>query len=352
MDPIGTIIFIGSIVSLLLALQLGGQAYAWNSGRVIALLVLFGVIFIAWVSWQIYLGPMATIPKSVISQRSVAFASWYAFAQGGVNFGILYYAPLWFQGVRGEDAVKSGLDIVTFIAGMTVVLIALGYYLTKGGYSAPFMIACVVVTAIATGLLTTWTPHASDAHVFGYLTLYGVGQGLGWQQPTLIAQTMLAAPDIPTGTALANICKLLGGTISVSIAQTLFNNKLKELVMERIPSLDPNVLVTIGALDLRSKLDPSLVPSVVACYNDAIKDVWWMLLAFCVASLPGALGVEWRSVLDKVANQALPPPPQETELSSQPSTKPSNETLKGRLSGDTKVVDQEREDVEAQRTDV
>ncbi|KAI0517868.1 major facilitator superfamily domain-containing protein [Xylaria bambusicola] len=309
MDPVGTVLLIGSISSVLLALQLGGQTYPWSDARIIALFVVFAVVLGLWVGWQYYLGPIATIPKSVIGQRSMAFASWYSFAQGGVNFGVLYYAPEWFQAVRGSTPLQSGLDIVTFVAGQTVVLLILGYYLTKGGYSAPFMIAAVAVVAIATGLLTTWTPKSSDAMVFGYLALYGVGQGLGWQQPTLIAQTMLPAPDIPTGTALANVCKLLGGTISVSVGQTLFNSKFKQLVTERIPSVDPDSLASIGAAELRDQLPRELIPEVASVYNDALKDVWWLLLALTLASLIGALGVEWRNVTDKVANQGPPPVP-------------------------------------------
>ncbi|KAI0441960.1 major facilitator superfamily domain-containing protein [Xylaria telfairii] len=311
MDPFGTVLFVGSISSLLLALQLGGQTYPWSSGRIIALLTLFGVIIIAWICWQVYLGPIATIPKNVISQRSMAFASWYSFAQGGVNFGVIYYAPLWFQAVRGASPLQSGLDVVTFFAGQTVVLLILGYILTKGGYSAPFMIASVTVVSISVGLFTTWTPDASDGKIFGYLALYGVGQGLGWQQPSLIAQTVLPAVDISTGTALASVTKLLGATISISVGQTLFNNRFKELVIERIPTVDPDTLVTLGADQLRSEVDPSLIPTVAAAYSDALKHVWYMLLAFSLVALFGALGVEWRSVTDKVANQTSPPvPPQ------------------------------------------
>ncbi|TGJ87993.1 hypothetical protein E0Z10_g713 [Xylaria hypoxylon] len=147
MDPIGTTLLIGSISSLLLALQLGGQTYPWPSARIIALIVVFVAILIIWVCWQAYLGPVATIPKTVVGQRSMAFASWYSFAQGGVNFGALYYAPLWFQAVRGDSPLKSGLDIVSFVAGQTVVLLLLAYYLTRGVYSAPFMIACVAADA-------------------------------------------------------------------------------------------------------------------------------------------------------------------------------------------------------------
>jgi hypothetical protein len=324
MDPTGTVIFVVAMTCLLLALQWGGQTFSWSDGRIIALLVLFGVAFIGWIAWQAYLGPVATIPKNIIGQRSMSFASFYSFTQGGVNFGILYYAPLWFQAVKGDNAERSGLDIVTFIVCMTVTMLASGYVLTKGGYSAPFMVLCVVMVSVACGLLTTWTPDSGDGKIFGYLALYGLGQGFGWQQPILIAQTMLPAVDIPTGTSLTTVCKLLGGTIFVSVSQSLFNSKLHDLVIQRLPQLNPDDLMTIGAIELRSKLDASFIPTIASCYNDALKDVWWMLLALSLVSLFGALGIEWRSVTDKVATSG--PPPQSTQ--SVPSTLPSSQKLK------------------------
>lgn len=336
MDAAGTVVLVGTVTCLLLALQWGGQTFSWSNARIIVLLVLFGVAFIGWIGWQVYLGPVATIPKNIIAQRSMSFACFYSFTQGGVNFGILYYAPLWFQAVRGDSAERSGLDIVTFIVAMTVTMLGSGYALTKGGYSAPFMILCVVMVSIACGLLTTWTPHSSDATVFGYLALYGLGQGFGWQQPILIAQTMLPAADIPTGTSLTTVCKLLGGTIFVSVSQSLFTTKLRELVTERLPQVDPDDLMKIGAVEMRSKLEASLIPTVASCYNDALKDVWWLLLALSTISLVGAFGIEWRSVTDKVA--AGGPPPKATEsppsssstvgLKTSPSTSTSTVELK------------------------
>ncbi|MCJ1423860.1 hypothetical protein MMC29_001745 [Sticta canariensis] len=46
LDIYGTFIFVPCIVCLLLALQWGGQQYAWSDGRIIALLTLFGVLLI------------------------------------------------------------------------------------------------------------------------------------------------------------------------------------------------------------------------------------------------------------------------------------------------------------------
>lgn len=59
-DPIGTLLFIPAIVCLLLALQWGGTTYAWDSGRIIALFVVFGVCILVFIFVQWYLGDDAT----------------------------------------------------------------------------------------------------------------------------------------------------------------------------------------------------------------------------------------------------------------------------------------------------
>ena len=51
-DPLGTFFFLPSIVCLLLALQWGGVTYSWSNARIVALLVLGGVRFVAFVLVQ------------------------------------------------------------------------------------------------------------------------------------------------------------------------------------------------------------------------------------------------------------------------------------------------------------
>jgi hypothetical protein len=314
LDPLGSVALIVGLVCLVLAVELGGSKYPWSNGRIIALFVIFAVAFSCWVGWQIHLGPLATIPPSVISQRSMRFVCFYAFCQGASNLGVLYFAPIWLEGVKGDTAEQSGLSIIPYVAGMTFTMLATGYFLTKGGYSAPFMLLCIVVTTIALGLFQLWTPESRDGKILGYLVMYGLGMGFGWQQPTLIAQTMLQKKDIPTGTSLATVCKLLGGTIFISVGESLFNNKLKSLIRQRLPGLDADSLVHMGATQLRSKLPEGDISEVLLCYNDALRPAWWMLLGLGVASTLGAVGVEWRNVKNRVATSAPAAPTKEQPM--------------------------------------
>ena len=307
LDPLGTVLFVASIVCLLLALQWGGSKYNWRDARIIVLFVIFAITLAGWIGWQIRRGDLATIPGRIIKQRSMSFASFYSLCMGGVNFVILYYVPIWFQAVKGVSAVQSGIDILPFILGLTVTVLGTGYVLSRFGYSAPFMILSVVMVSTACGLITTWHPSTGHAKWIGYLALYGLGQGFGWQQPILIAQTVLEAADIPTGTALTTVWKLLGGAVFVSVAQNIFTNRLLSGLAATVPSVDPSVVLNVGATELRRSVPAALVSQVVIVYNDALSQVFYITVGLSSIAIIGALGVEWRSVKNKKAAAGSPP---------------------------------------------
>ena len=111
LDPVGTIVFLLGVVCLLLVLQWGGVQYPWNSARVIVLLVLSGVLLIAFVIIQIHLGESATVPPRIIKQRSVAASFFYTFCFGASMMVMVYYVPVWFQAIKNVTAVESGIRI-------------------------------------------------------------------------------------------------------------------------------------------------------------------------------------------------------------------------------------------------
>lgn len=94
-DPLASTLILVSLVCLVLGLQWGGAEYSWNSAPVIAVLVIAGVTLIPWIWLQYRQGDAATVPPSIVTQRSVAASNLYLFFLNG-SFGIfIFYLPLW-----------------------------------------------------------------------------------------------------------------------------------------------------------------------------------------------------------------------------------------------------------------
>lgn len=94
LDLLGLLALTPSVVCVILALQWGGTTYAWSSGRIIALLVLFGVLAVAFLLIEIWEGDDAMLPARVFAQRSTIFAVLFSFCTSGASFLLIYYIPM------------------------------------------------------------------------------------------------------------------------------------------------------------------------------------------------------------------------------------------------------------------
>lgn len=81
LDLLGEFFLLPSVVCLLLALQWGGSTYAWSDGRVIALLVLFPLLAVAFAAVQVLRPETATISLRVIRNRTMLAAMWFILCQ-------------------------------------------------------------------------------------------------------------------------------------------------------------------------------------------------------------------------------------------------------------------------------
>lgn len=72
MDLLGTVIVLAGTICYLLAMEWGGITKAWNSGSVIAALVVSGILAILFVLNEWWQGERAQLEFSKLSQRTLA----------------------------------------------------------------------------------------------------------------------------------------------------------------------------------------------------------------------------------------------------------------------------------------
>ena len=310
-DSIGTIVFLPGTVCLLLALQWGGTTYAWDNGRIIALLVLAGVLIFTFMAVQAWKEESATVPPRIVKQRSVASAFQYSTCVGSSMLTMAYFLPVWFQAIQGVSAVESGIRVLPFVLSLVLGTVSSGAITFRVGYYTPTMIISSIISSIGAGLITTWQVDTSLAKCIGYQILYGFGLGLGMQQSNVGVQTVLPRKDVPIGVSLIFFGQTLGGAIFLSVAQNIFSNKLEQNFTS-LGGLDIGAVTSTGATDIRSIVPPGMLEAVLTAYNNALRNAFYIALAMSCCSLVGALTMEWKSVKKGEGQGEKSKPPEKT----------------------------------------
>lgn len=298
LDGLGIFFLLPAVICLLLALQWGGAKYTWGSGRIVALLVLTGVLFMAFVAVQILRPKTATIPPRIFCQRSILAGFWATICVGASMMIMVYYLPIWFQAIENVSAVDSGIRLLPLVLSMVVASITTGALTARVGYYTPFMLFGVVLLSIGAGLLTTLQIDTTEAKWIGYQILYGFGMGCTFQAPNLAAQTVLPTQDVPVGTSLMFFSQLLGGAIFTSVGSNVLDNELLKR-MVGIPGVDPGLILAQGATEITKTVPASSLPAVLSAYNESLRKVFQVGLAMTCLTIFGAALLEWRSVKSK-----------------------------------------------------
>ncbi len=299
LDLLGELFLLPCIVCLLLALQWAGSTYAWSDGRIIALFTLFGVLFIAFVLVQIFMQETATIPARVIINRNIIGGMWFTCCMASAMMLMVYYLPIWFQAIKGNSAVGSGIHTLPLVLSLVVGAISGGQLCARFGYYTPFMYASSVIMPIGAGLISTFKVSSGEGMWIGYQIVFGLGLGMGMQQGGLAAQTVLVKQDVPIGVSLMFFCQMLGGAIFVSVGQNVLDSHLVSGFTKVVKGLTPAEIVNTGATNLRKVVPPQDLSEVLVVYNAAIRQVFIVAVAVSCLAVLGASLVQWRSVKGK-----------------------------------------------------
>jgi hypothetical protein len=215
----------------------------------------------------------------------------------------VFFLPIWFQAIKGSNAVESGIQVLPLMLSLVVASIAGGLTTQKIGYYTPTAIVGACIMSIGAGLLTTLHVETSKGQWIGYQILFGFGMGLCFQAPNLAAQTCLPVKDVPIGIALNFFGQLLGGSIAVPVGQNILDTQLIHR-LSGIPGFDSNLITSGGAINLISSLAPDVRGQAVLAYNDALRNVLIIGTVVSCLAVVCVSGMEFRTVLKPKASSA------------------------------------------------
>ncbi|KAL3421609.1 major facilitator superfamily transporter [Phlyctema vagabunda] len=300
MDILGALFLISAMVCLLLALQWGGNEYAWSDSRVFGSLIGFGLLLAVFVSLQARHADNVTIPFRIITQRTVAASCGFTTTLAMVSSTFSYFLPIFFQAVKGETASGSGVKILPFLMSLTGITLFSGAAITAVGYYVPFMWTGGALALIGSSLLYTLDPSSSTGKLVGYQIITGLGIGVSVQIPFIAAQVVLSGKDMASGMSIIGFFNALGGALAISIAQNIFSNALKS-ELQNIQGIDAEALLRAGATDIARKIPDALLAPALSAFSYAITRAYILGIAAAATALVCSFLMQFRSVKEQNA---------------------------------------------------
>jgi hypothetical protein len=126
LDLVGFILFSPAAIQLLLALEYGAGSYPWGSARVIGLFCGSGGAFIVFLLWEHRQGDKAMIPLAMIAQRTVWTSCVFMIGLFGTVLALSYYLPIYFQAVRNDSPIMSGVSLLPMMLSQVVFAVSSG----------------------------------------------------------------------------------------------------------------------------------------------------------------------------------------------------------------------------------
>lgn len=300
LDLVGNMILLGASTMLFLALQYTEQQIPWSSARVIGLLTGSGLTFITFCVWQWWKQDGALMPPRIIGQRTVTASCAAGFFIYAAILVHTYYLPMWFQGVKGDSAIHSGVNMIPYVVANAIFSLLAGIFVSKNGYfTAPAIIGMVIGT-VGSGLISTIGPDTSSSKWIGYEILASAGIGMAIQQGFTAVQIVLPLDEVAIGTAAVVAFQSLGGAIFVSVGNTILQNSLIAASNNNdLPGVNIQAVIDAGAADLRNVVSAEQLPALLAVYNRTLQKVFVAAIPMAGLAVFAYACMEWRNVKSK-----------------------------------------------------
>ncbi|KDE04644.1 hypothetical protein, variant [Microbotryum lychnidis-dioicae p1A1 Lamole] len=287
MDWVGATLLFAAITCLVLALQWGGNTKPWNSGSVIACLVVAVVLGAASILWQSWLGDRAMVPGKVFKSLSIFAICGYSFTTRFALLIFTYYLPLFYQAGRDHTATKSGIDILPFMLGVVISVILGGQIVARIGRYWPFLVIGPVFMSIGSGLMYTISVSTPSPTLIGFQILAGIGVGLSMQNSLLAMQAEFKDNPklVAQATSMASFSQFLGGTIGLAVGQAAFSSRLSANLRQYAPTA-PASVIERSPLAIYTAIEARIRPDVIKAYVKALDIVFIPRCAFWCARTP------------------------------------------------------------------
>jgi EmrB/QacA subfamily drug resistance transporter len=187
--------------------------------------ILAGLVLIALFATHALRVPNPLLNLRLYRRPTFSSASFAMFCLGAALFGGMILLPLYWQGVRHESVVDTGLLTAPQGLGMALVMPLAGKLTDRYG-GGPLALIGVTITTIMTIPFGLVGAHTSVAGLSVAMLLRGTGIGFAFMPAMAAAFASLDRSELPQATPQLNVLQRVGGSMGTAVLAVVLQRAL------------------------------------------------------------------------------------------------------------------------------
>ncbi|EJU02243.1 MFS general substrate transporter, partial [Dacryopinax primogenitus] len=245
----GGLVILGvCVTAICLAFNWGGIVYEWDSPVIVALLVVGWVLVPVFIIYEIKIPRLPVIPMKMFKFRNVTTTTVNNFFTASALMGVFIYLPSYYQIVRHDKQVISGLEVLPYVMPLLLTSTLSGLIIARTGTVRGILWIGGLINLLGTGLLIMLNGQHPRAVEYVLLVLTGLGGGFLMQSTILSAQSQVTRDLLATVTTMAMWSRSMGGILSVAMQGSIITNLFKRSLLANSSAI-PVRLFHVGSVD-------------------------------------------------------------------------------------------------------
>ncbi|NEW72822.1 MDR family MFS transporter [Streptomyces rhizosphaericus] len=223
LDTVGLLLLCPGFAALVYGLsQVEGSA-GFADAKVLVPLVGGLVLVGGFTAWALTRTTAALVNVRLFRHRAVASSATLLLLGGVSLYGSMMLLPLYFQQVRGEDALGAGLLLIPQGVGALLARGLAGTYTDRIGPRGVAFAAFAFVAA-ATVPFAYVTADTSEALLMAALFVRGIALGAAMIAPMGAAYVGLEHGEIPDASIITRVAQQLGGAVGIAVLAVILQH--------------------------------------------------------------------------------------------------------------------------------
>ncbi|ETI23053.1 hypothetical protein G647_04849 [Cladophialophora carrionii CBS 160.54] len=229
-DYVGIVMFLTFGVSFFLPLVFAGIIRPWSSWEILVPLLVGIAGMVLFLGYEKKVAKEPMLRLAVFANRTANVGQFGIFVHGVLLWTLVYYLPLYYEGVKGYSPLITGLAVFPETFTVAPAAVVTGFYISSTGQYRWAVWAGWFLTTLGYGLLCLLKPGTTVPSWIFLNLVAGLGVGMLVPALSITVQAATQGTNVSHTISMYALVRASGQACGVAIGTAIFQTQCKSVL--------------------------------------------------------------------------------------------------------------------------